>query len=68
MSLKAFHIFFIIVSTVLALGVGVWAVLDFGESGSWATLAMGVGSFLGSILLVRYGAWFLRKLKGVGYL
>ena len=68
MSLKAFHVFFIVVSTALALGFGVWAMLDFAESGSWGMLALGFGSFLGSILLVRYGVWFLRKLKGVGYL
>ena len=68
MSLKAFHIFFIIVSTALAVGFGVWATLDFAASGSWVNLSMGVGSFLASILLVWYGVWFLRKLKHVGYL
>ncbi len=68
MSLKAFHIFFIVVSTLLCVGFGVWAVNDFGRSGSWVHLALGVGSFIGSISLVWYGVWFLRKLKGVGYL
>ena len=68
MSLKAFHIFFIIVSTLLALGFGVWAVDDFGRSGSWVILALGVGSFIASGGLVWYGLWFLRKLKHVGFL
>ncbi len=68
MSLKAFHIFFIVVSTLLCVGLGVWAVNDFGRSGSWVHLALGVGAFIGSISLVWYGVWFLRKLKGVGYL
>ena len=68
MSLKAFHIFFIIVSTLLALGFGVWAVDDFGRSGSWVHLALGVGSFIASGGLVWYGLWFLRKLKHVGFL
>ena len=68
MSLKAFHIFFIVVSTLLCVGLGVWAVNDFGQSGSWVHLALGVGSFIGGISLVCYGIWFLRKLKGVGYL
>jgi len=66
--LKAFHIFFIAVSTTLSVGLGAWATQDFARSGSWAHLALGVGSFVGSILLVWYGVWFLRKLKGVGYL
>ena len=68
MSLKAFHVFFIVVCTILALATGVWAFLDFGESGSWGTLSLGIVSLLGSVLLVRYGFWFLRKLKGEGYL
>ena len=67
-SLKAFHIFFIAVSTVLAVGFGVWATRDFAASGNWVNLTLGVGSFLASIGLVWYGVWFLRKLKGVSYL
>jgi hypothetical protein len=68
MSLKAFHIFFIVVSTALCLAFGVWATQDFGRSGSSVHLALGVGSFIGSGGLVWYGVWFLRKLKGVSYL
>ena len=68
MSLKAFHIFFIVVSTALCVGLGVWATQDFARSGNWVNLAIGVGSFIASILLACYGVWFLRKLKGVSYL
>jgi hypothetical protein len=67
-SLKAFHIFFIAVSTLFALGFGAWAVDDWSHTGSAATLALGVASFAGSALLVVYAAWFLKKLKNVGYL
>ena len=68
MSLKAFHIFFIVLSTLLAVAFGVWAVNDFGRSGSQLHLALGVGSFIASGALVWYGVWFLRKLKHVSYL
>ncbi len=68
MSLKAFHIVFIILSTALAVGLGVWATRDFTQSGSWVHLCLGVGSFIGSIVLVYYGVWFLRKLKHESYL
>jgi len=68
MSLKAFHIVFIALSTVLAVGFGVWATNDFAQSGSWVQLALGVGSFAGSVVLVSYGVWFLRKLKNVSFL
>ena len=68
MSLKAFHIFFIILSTLLAVALGVWALDEFGRSASWVHLALGVGSFIASGVLVLYGIWFLRKLKRVSYL
>ena len=68
MSLKAFHIFFIVVSILCCLGFGFWAVLDHLVSGSGVNLALGVVSLAGSGALVWYGCWFLRKLKGVSYL
>ena len=68
MSLKAFHIVFIIVSTLVAVAFGAWAIRDFATSGSGLNLALGLASLLGSIALVRYGVWFLRKMKNVGYL
>ncbi len=68
MSLKAFNIFFIVVSMALCIGFGVWTTQDFARSGSWVHLSLGVGSFIGTILLACYGVWFLRKLKGVSYL
>ncbi len=68
MSLKAFHIFFITLSTLLAIGLGVWAVDDFGRSASRVHLALGVGSFIGSGVLVWYGVWFLRKLRHMSFL
>ncbi len=68
MSLKAFHIFFIIASTLLAVAFGVWAIDDFSRSASQVHLVLGVGSFLASVALVWYGVWFLRKLKHVSYL
>ena len=68
MSLKAFHVVFIIASLVLSLGFGVWAIADYRESGSQANLWMGVASFLVAAAIIPYGVWFLRKLKKVSYL
>ena len=68
MSLKAFHLVFVTVSVLLSLGFGVWAITDYQKSGSTASLCWGVGSFAAAVALVVYGRWFLRKLKGVGYL
>ncbi len=68
MSLKAFHIFFIVMSIAITVGFGVWATLDFAQSGSWVHLSLGMGSFVASVALAVYGVWFLRKLKHVSYL
>ncbi len=68
MSLKAFHIFFIVASIALCVGFGVWSTQNFARSGSWVDLALGVGSFIASGALAWYGVWFLRKLKHVSYL
>ena len=68
MSLKAFHIVFVTVSAILGLGFGAWAIADYRRNGSAESLWWGIGSLAGTAALIVYGRWFLRKLKGVGYL
>ena len=68
MSLKAFHVFFVAVSTLCALGFGAWAIADYLRTGSGTVLAMGILGFLAAVALVWYGLWFLRKLKNVSFL
>ena len=68
MSLKAFHVFFVIVSTLCALGFGAWAVAEYARTGHGSTLALGIIGFAAAVALVWYGLWFLRKLKNVSYL
>lgn len=68
MSLKAFHIAFVVLSTLLSVGFGVWAVRAYRVTSDVTTLLLGIGSFVFGGLLIIYGVWFLRKLKGVSYL
>ena len=69
MSLKAFHIFFVTVSSLLAFGFGGWSVKNyFGGSHAALDLAMGLGSIVIGIALIVYGRYFLKKLKNVSYL
>lgn len=68
MSLKAFHVFFVIVSTLCALGFGAWAIGDYLRTGNTGVLILGVLGFVGAAALVWYGLWFLRKLKNVSFL
>jgi hypothetical protein len=68
MSLKAFHVVFIVASFALAVGVGGWALREWraGEGGGYA--AMGFGSLALAVAIIPYSIWFLRKLKRVSYL
>ncbi len=68
MSLKAFHIFFIATSVLLAIGFGIWEMVAYAESGSAGQLAAAVAAFLVAGGLVAYGVRFLKKLKHIGYL
>ncbi len=68
MSLKAFHVFFVLVSIVLAVGFGFWGARDFVEHGNRVSLALGIGSFVAGVALVVYSGWFLRKMRNVSFL
>jgi hypothetical protein len=63
MSLKGFHIVFITVSTLLALGVGAWCLWVDNVSGAPAFRIGAICSFIAAIALMIYGVWFLRKMK-----
>ena len=63
MSLKAFHILFIVVSTVLSVFVGCWGIWDYRRSGDGMHLLIGIASFVAAGMLIWYSTWFVRKLK-----
>jgi hypothetical protein len=66
MSLKGFHIVFILFSTLLALGCGGWCIwLDLVE-GAPVYLAGAIASFASAFALIIYGIWFYRKMKRLG--
>ena len=63
MSLKGFHIVFITVSTLLALGAGAWCLWIDSVHGSPAFRLGAICSFVAAAALITYGIWFLRKMK-----
>ena len=63
MSLKAFHIVFVIFSTLLALGVGGWCIWVNLVEDAPVYLAGAIASFACALALVLYGVWFYRKMK-----
>jgi hypothetical protein len=63
MSLKAFHIVFVVFSTLLALALGVWCIwVDLVEDAP-VYLAGAIASFATAVALIVYGIWFYRKMK-----
>jgi cytochrome bd-type quinol oxidase subunit 1 len=63
MSLKAFHIVFVILSTLVAIGVGAWCVWVNLVENAPVYLAGAIASFASAVALIVYGVWFYRKMK-----
>ena len=67
-SLKAFHVFFVSVSTLLFLWIGWGRAAVYYDTGQTATLLQSIGSFAIAVGLMVYGRYVLRKLAGISYL
>ena len=68
MSLKAFHIFFIICSMILIDCLGAWQLKMYLNAGMKSMTALVLASFFfacGTAMAV-YFVWFIRKIKAVG--
>jgi len=62
MSLKQFHIVFIVMAVLLSAGFAAWAFTR--HPVELEVLVMGVISVVATLSLMVYGVWFLKKLKG----
>ncbi len=63
MSLKDFHIVFIIAAIILSIGFGVWALNNYGQPSTPALRATAAGSFTAAVALSIYCVSFIRKMK-----
>ena len=68
MSLKAFHIVFVTASIILAVGFGIWSLLNYFQGGTIGDLLFGIGSLGASVVLGFYEKYALKKLKNISYL
>ncbi len=68
MSLKAFHVVFVIASILLAFGFGGWEIKSYSDFGRRMDLIFGIGSVAAGLALVAYFRYMLKKLKDVSYL
>ncbi|HEX7153326.1 MAG TPA: hypothetical protein VF618_17705 [Thermoanaerobaculia bacterium] len=65
MSLRVFHILFVIVCVALAVFVGAWGIAQYTRAGSTSGLALGIIFLVSAAALVVYGVKVFRKLKEV---
>ena len=65
MSLRMFHIIFIILSILLAFGFAAWEVNAFIEIGENLRLVAGLISFVVGVSLILYAIRFSRKFKSL---
>lgn len=68
MSLKAFHVLFIIASVALSFWFGWFELSTYAKSNAAMDLWFGVGSCVVGVSLIAYGIYFLKKLKNISYL
>jgi hypothetical protein len=69
MSLKAFHIVFIVASVLLAAGFATWSIMNyFSPGGRLVDLLAGIGSAAVAVALLIYERYFLKKTKDISYL
>lgn len=67
MSLRGFHLLFIISSIVLTLMVTVWGVGMYASNqGSWGHLIFSIGSLLSGVGMAFYLVAFRRKTRQIG--
>lgn len=67
MSLKAVHVFFVTVATLIAAFFGVWSIRQYSATGGTGDLLLAVVAAAATLSLPIYGVWFLKKMKKVGY-
>jgi DNA-binding transcriptional regulator of glucitol operon len=68
MSLKTFHIVFIILSVALCLFFAVWQIDSYNHGGNFLTLISIILGFLTASGLLVYGKMFLKKFSHINFL
>ena len=65
MSLRAFHLFFIALSIILAAFCGAWAMGQYRATHDAVFMVTAAGAIVGALGLAAYGAAFQRKTKNL---
>ena len=68
MSLKAFHIVFILLSSAISLILAGWGIQGYRASGNGGQLVLGLVGVVSLVLLIPYFLWFLKKMRQLAFL
>lgn len=68
MSLKAFHLFFIIAATALCAAFGGWSISEYSARGDATYLTLAAISLVAALSLAWYFPWALKKMRNFSYL
>jgi hypothetical protein len=68
MSLKAFHVVFVLSSILLCFGFGAWAIHARIQGGNLLEFILGLLSLATGVALIVYFKVILRKLRNISYL
>jgi len=68
MSLKAFHVVFVISTILLCFGFGAWAIHARMQGGGLFEFILGLISLLGGVAMIVYFKAVLKKLRNISYL
>ncbi|HLU46546.1 MAG TPA: hypothetical protein VK116_00630 [Planctomycetota bacterium] len=63
MGIKNFHVFFVAVSVLLAVGFGLWCILTEAGRKTPGSTVFAVLAFVAAVALLVYGRRFLRKIE-----
>ena len=63
MSLRLFHLVFVLIAIVATDMFGGWAVWEHARTHETATLIIGLASFAFGFVLIGYGLWVVRKFN-----
>jgi len=68
MSLKAFHVVFVVSSILLCFGFGAWAIHARLHGGGLLDFILGLLALVGGVALIVYFKAVLKKLRNISYL
>lgn len=68
MSLKAFHIFFIALATIVTFLFGTWLLITVEAGEAFMRFVFGGLAYVAGLLLLLYARYFLRKFRHLSFM